>query len=286
MIVHAGAAAVLAAISGGSMWYGLQQKVGSDFVVMLVLSVLLVVPLVVLIYCMYALSQADYTLDRDGLRIRWGLRSEDIPLPQIEWVRPANQLGFHLPMPLIWLPGAILGQRTVEGLGPVEFIASDRNNLLLIATPHKIFAISPADLKAFMYAFQRVMEMGSPSPLSSHSAVPVAFLKRVWADRPARWLILIGLILCTALFVYVSLAIPGLSAVSLGFNRLGQPNETGPAERLLLLPVMAFLVYVFDLGLGLFFYRRDEVRQIAYVVWSGSLATPSLLLVAAWFLAG
>jgi len=44
-----------------------------------------------------------------GLRLRWGLRAEDIPLPEIEWIRPASDLGFHLPKPFLSMPGALLG---------------------------------------------------------------------------------------------------------------------------------------------------------------------------------
>jgi hypothetical protein len=285
IILHSVLAVFLAAVSAGSLVLGLQQQVGSYFVFLLVISVVLAPPVIWLTYRGYALSQSEYSLERDGLRIHWGLRSEDIPLPKIEWVRPAAELGFHLPLPLLWLPGGILGTRTIEGLGPVEFIASERRTMLLIATPEKVFVISPADANGFMRAFQRAMEMGSPTPLVSHSAVPAAFLQRVWSDWAARWLIAAGLVFCTALFVYVSMAVPTLSRISLGFDRLGHPVEFGPPERLLLLPVLAIFAYAVDLSAGLFFYRRFGDRPISYMLWAGSALTPILLIVAALFLA-
>jgi hypothetical protein len=167
----------------------------------------------------------------------------------------------------------------------VEFIAAERGTLLLIATPQKIFAISPADASGFMRAFQRAMEMGSPTPLPSYSAVPVVFLRRVWSDRAARWLMAAGLAFCGGLFIYVSLTVPFLQRISLGFDRLGNPVEFGPPERLLLLPVLAIFAYGVDLVAGLFLYRREGGRPVSYLFWASSVLTPILLIVAALFLA-
>ena len=286
VILHVIGSVLLAGISAGSMWLGVQQKVGSAFVLLLVLSILLVPLLIWMVYCGYALSQASYALNRDGLRIRWGLRSEDVPLPDIEWVRPADEMGFHMPVPFTRLPGAVLGTRVVEGLGPVEYIAADRAKMLLIATPKKVFAISPADARGFMRAFQRALEQGSPTPLASHTTMPVAFLQRVWIDRPARWMLLLGFALCAGLFVYVGMLIPGLHSVSLGFDGYGHPVEPGPPETFLLLPVLAGFAYLFDLLVGLFLYRREADRPVAYLIWASSTLAPALLFVAALFLAG
>src|SRR5512146_1017091 len=99
----------LGALGGLAFWAAMQQGIGSDLVFYLVLSVLLLAPTPIIVYRLYALFQATYVLERDGLRIRWGLRAEDIPLPQIEWVRPASDLGFALRMPFTSTPGAFLG---------------------------------------------------------------------------------------------------------------------------------------------------------------------------------
>ncbi len=215
------------------------------------------------------------------MRIRWGLRGEDIPLPQIEWIRPANELGFPLRIPLSSSPGAYLGSTRMEGLGLVEYMASDIRTMLLVATPNKVFVISPADPKAFMRSFRRVFELGSLSPLPTYSVRPAAFLERVWADLPARAMLLSGFILTAALFILVSLRIPTLATVSLGFNASQQPLDAGPAESLLLLAVLGGFAYVLDLFTGLFFYRQTTSRPVAYLLWGASVVAPILLLAGA-----
>lgn len=274
--------AVLAFGLGGTacLLISMQQQVGALFVVLLLLAILFYLPIPLAGYRAYALFNAGYALERDGLRLRWGLRAEDIPLSEIEWVRPAAELGYRLPLPLLAAPGALLGARSLPELGVVEFLASEKQTLLLVATRQKIYAISPADPGAFVHAFQRAIELGSLAPLPAYSSQPVAFVARVWRDSPARLLLLAGLVLTIALFVLTGLLIPGREQVSLGFTPAGQPLKAGPAARLLLLPVLAAFVYVANLFAGLYFYRSDSQRPVSYLLWVSSVLTPLLLIVA------
>ncbi len=284
LVYHGVALLVLAGASVLTLILAIQRGVSGSFTLLLLLSVLFFAPLPLVIYRGYALLNATYTIERDGLRIRWGLRAEDIPLPEIEWVRPASDLGFHLPLPpLVW-SGAILGSRDVSELGLVEFMGSDTSRLLLIATPRKVYAISPEDQRAFLRSFQYAIEMGSLMPLPAYSVRPAAFARRVWDDRPARYALLAGLLLTMALLVQVSLAIPGQQTVSLGFDPQGLPLAPVPAEQLLLLPVLGLFAYIANLVVGVFFYRRENNRPIAFMLWAAATFTPLLLIIAVIFI--
>jgi hypothetical protein len=280
LILHSGMALLLAAADAISFFYAAQQAVGSYFVLLLLLSLALLAPFILVCYRGYALMQARYSLERDGLRLRWGLRAEDIPLPDVEWVRPASDLAFRLPLPFLPTPGSILGTINVPDLGPVEFMAADLGSMLLIATPHKVYAISPADPQSFVAAFQRVVEMGSLSPLPSATTLPAAYLQSVWSDRPARYLNLVGLLLTVALFVVVGLVIPSHTSIALGWTSSGVPVKPGPPERLLLLPVLGTFTYILDLLVGLYLYRFLPLRPVSFLLWIASLITPILLIVA------
>ena len=98
---------------------------GTNFVAYLLISLTRICAYPVFGYRAYALLRADYYIDRDSLAMLWGLRVEDIPLTDIEWVRPASDLTNPLVLPRFRLPGAILGTRRHPDLGLVEFIASD-----------------------------------------------------------------------------------------------------------------------------------------------------------------
>lgn len=270
LLVHGLLVVVLGGFSTLAFFYGMNQRAGSFFVLFLLISLLLFAPLPWVIYRAYALMQASYRLERDGLRLRWGMRAEDIPLPEVEWVRRPEDLATNLPLPHLQWPGAILGSVNARDLGPIEYLAADRDNLLLVATPQRIFVISPEDPQAFMRAFSRALEMGSLTPLSSVSVLPAAYLSQIWADRITRALLIAGFVLNLLLLVASSLLLPRLD-----------PNRASATQQLLLLPILGAFIYVVDLATGLFFYRRVQQRLIAYLVWGSAPVTVILLMAAA-----
>ena len=281
---HIGAALAFTSAGGIAFWFSMEQQVGLNFVGLLAASLLLLVPVPLVIYRAYALSRATYHLEREGLRLRWGLRAEDIPLNSIEWVRPASELGFHLPQPGFSWPGALLGFSSVAELGKIEFIASDPENLTLIATPTQIFAISPANPKAFMLAFQRTSEMGSISHMTAFSALPAAYVRQVWNDRLARLSIIASVLLTIGLLVGVILIIPTRVLVSIGFEPNGLPLPPMSSAKLLLLPTLSGLTTVVSILTGLFYYRFEEQRLAAYLIMAGAGATPFLLILSLLFI--
>ncbi|MFM8425307.1 MAG: PH domain-containing protein, partial [Chloroflexota bacterium] len=105
--------------------------VGPAFLIWLLVSLAAFAPIPFFGYRIFALYRASYEIDRDSLAIHWGLRVEDIPLSDIEWIRPAEDLTNPLNLPALPLPGALLGIRRHPDLGAVEFIASDPKKLLL-----------------------------------------------------------------------------------------------------------------------------------------------------------
>ena len=99
---------IILVLGGISVWGTLQltrAQVGPTFVIDLLLALLAFAPIPVLSYRAYALLRSDYYIDRDSLAILWGLRIEDIPLTDIEWVRPATDLTQPLTLPKFRLPG-------------------------------------------------------------------------------------------------------------------------------------------------------------------------------------
>lgn len=284
LLLHTAIVVAMGTLGGLCFWQALQGETGLRFILLLAVSVAFLAPLPIVIYRAYALSRASFHMDRDRLRLVWGLRVEEIPLPEVEWVRPAAELGFRLPLPLFSVPGAILGVRQVEGLGKVEFMASDVRSLLLVATANRVFAISPAERKQFETAFYRIMELGSLTPVKPFSAQPVAFAQKVWSDRIARIQVMVGLILVGVLFMASAYLISVRNQISLGFDASLKPFNPGPPERLLLLPVMGVFLYVIDLVMGIFFYRRPDQHRMAYLMWSNCILAPLILLIALFFI--
>lgn len=284
LIFHIGAALAFSSAGIIAFWFAMEQENGLYFIGLLAAALVLLSPVPLILYRSYALTRATYRVEREGIRLRWGLRVEDIPLQSIEWVRPIKELGFHLNQPRFSWPGAILGSTRLKELGDIEFIASEPENLILFATPDQVFAISPSNPKAFMQAFRRTSEMGSLTPMAAFSALPAAYVRQVWKDRKARLSILISILLTIALLVGVFLIIPTRPMVSIGFEPNGLPLPPMPSEKLLLLPTLSALMGLVSILTGMFFYRHEDQRISAYMVLAFSGVTPILLLISLLFI--
>ena len=229
-----GAMALWFLAAGGYFFFrAVQDQAGLDFLLHMVIALVLWAPLPLILYRLYSLISSSYTLRRDGLRIHWGLRREDVPLNDIEWICPANELGFRLPLPWLRWPGAFLGSRKVPELGLVEYMSADVAHMLLVATPDKVFAVSPQDTGAFMMLFRQINEMGSLTPLEAQSVYPTLLIGHVWEDRRARLLAIIGFLVGLVLLAVDAIAVTRLDVVPW----IGA-EASAPAERLLLLPVL------------------------------------------------
>jgi hypothetical protein len=265
-------------------WLAFQEQYGTYFILFLIVALLLLIPLGFVLYRAYALLRSSYNLDRNGLHLNWGLRREAIPLTKVEWVRPVSSLTFALPLPRFTFPGAVLGVVECKELGTLEYMASGINDLVLVATSGRVFAVSPSDSRGFLKQFHSLLELGSLNPIEPVSSMPAGFLQRVWRDARARWLVIADVLLTLAFLAFVSLVIPTRQVISLGFDPSGSPLPSVSATRLLLLPLLCIFVVLLDLGVGLFFYRREEQQKAAFLLWIAAAILPLLLTISVLFL--
>ena len=282
--VHVIVIIVLVAVSVWGFWNLPNAEVGPSYVTYLLLALLAFAPIPVLGYRAYALLRADYYIDRDSLAVIWGLRVEDIPLTDIEWVRPASDLTRPLSLPRLRMPGAVLGTRRHSDLGVVEFIASNTKNLILVATSKRVFAISPENPAAMVQTFARAIELGSLTPADAVSVYPSFIITQAWETPLARFLWMSGLFLNLGLVVWVGILIPSLSEVPFGFNTLGMPDNVVASSQLILLPLISGFMYVVGLIAGLYFYRWEANRPLAFAVWIAGTISTVIFLLAVLFL--
>jgi hypothetical protein len=86
------------------------------------------------------------------------------------------------------------------------------------------------------------------------------------------------------LLIWVSLAIPARSQITLGFDAAGIPRDPIPSVRLLLLPVLNTMVFLADTLLGFYFFRNEEAQPLAFLLWGGGVLSPLLFLISVFFI--
>ncbi len=260
-----------------------QEPIGLPFTIYILVAAFAFFPLPFLAYWLYSLRHANYSLDREKLTLTWGLRVEQIPVSEVEWVRPMEALASPLALP-IHLPGAITGFRRHPDLGPVEFLASNAKALILVATSKRVFVISPQDTAGFMQNIQHAIEMGSLTPAVPQSEYLTFVVVQAWESLLARYLWLTGLFLNIGLLGWVTMLIPSLGTIPLGFLPSGAPGGLAPGAGLILLPVVSLFFYVIDWLAGLTFYRRPDQRPLAQIVWASGVFSTLLFLIAVMIL--
>lgn len=237
-------------------------------------------PLPMLSYRLLALNRAFYEMDRNVLRIHWGLRTVVLPLREIEWMRPVEDLTSELPLPRLPIPGALIGIRPIEGLGRVEFMADSLVNGLLVAMPETVYVISPSDRRGFLALFHRSIEMGSLVSIRAESILPSFILGSVWDDKFARIFILTSFLLELGLIIWVLLLVTSVTQVQFGNVLPGQVSEPVSSFQMILFPVLGGFVFLLDLIGGAFFYRNAEQRTASYFLWAGGALTNAMLIIA------
>lgn len=275
-------------IFGAVGFLGLQQAayapIGLEWLLAILPVFVSIVVVPFLIYRLVSLQRARYVLSRDGVGLHWGLVGEVIPMHAIQWVHHAQDLPSRIVYPWLRWPGSVLGRRSQPGGETIEYLAGQTDDLVVIGTPQRIFAISPAHPQSFMSAFQRYLELGSLSPLEMRSMQPTTWWGRIWNDRLARYLLLAGLLLSLSLFVCVIIATPLYGQVHLGFRPTGTPGELAPAARLLLLPLLNAIQLIAVISLGLFYYRHVDRQYLAYLLWGSGVFCGFLFLMGIIFI--
>lgn len=259
---------------------------GMLFLAYLLGALFLAAPIPTLISRTYALLRSYYEVQREGIRLKWGFREAVIPINQVNFVELAEDYLHTLEFPRLQWPGAITGENTQEHLGQVEFLASEKNGLVMIGTDERVFIISPEQPKQFVLTYRKMTELGSIAPFEAYSAAPSFFLVEIWRSLLLRGLLITTIILSLALFVLVALAVPTLTEVSLGFDAQNLPLPPVSPAQLFLLPVLNLAFVIFSYILSLWYFRMEKNQSLVAVLWSSSALTALLFLVAVLFILG
>ena len=275
--------AILVIVSAVSLYRIAYAEVGPTFLGYLA-PILISIPIVPLfIYRLNALRNAIYRMERDSFHLQWGYRVEIIPTTTILWVQLAKDLTepFHLPW-FRW-PGSIVGTRYL-GDTPIEFMASTTKDLILIATYEKVFAISPSEPDAFIHSYRRLTELGSLAVMEAQSIHPTTFFAGIWNTPSSRNLLAISIVLGIILVIWTGLAAPTRASISLGFTASGELREPIPSVRLMLIPILNTMFWVFNFFAGLILSRNEARRPFAYLLWGNNIIVATLFLIATFFI--
>jgi len=275
---------VFSAGGGWGIWGVSNVEVAPQLLPYIALIILFLATVPYLIYTLYALHRSEYILERGGIILSWGWRTESLPMVNVDWVYRVEDLETAPHLPLIHWPGAVTGVRRFQRGPEVEFLSSRTKELVIIAAGDRYYAISPNQVSKFISTYHGLTELGAISPVSSQSVQPALILSEVFKIKPVLWILIGGGLLNISLLIWTLLVIPARELVSLGFTPSGVPHDSLDSVRLVLFPILNTTTYLANLILGLFLFRNLETRFLAYLLWSASVLVAILFHIAMIFI--
>ena len=267
-----------------SVWQITHAQVGPQLLIYIFIIIFVLITVPILVYRYYALRNSSYTFKREGVYLQWGWRNITIPMEQIQWIHHAEDLSTPLQPPFIHWPGSVLGKRKILSNSPVEFMASRTKNLVVIAASEHYFAISPQDADQLLAAYHHLTELGALQHIPHQSVRSTVLLTLIWQQKPAFYTILAGFILNLTLLVWTLFIIPNRAQISLGFTSQGAPHIPLDSVRLILLPILNTFTLLINFVLGLFFFRNEERKLLAYLLWGSSVLVAVVFHVGVYFI--
>lgn len=231
------------------------------------------IPVIMLIAAVTAgLSRAGYSLFEDELVIDWGRLQQKINyhqiqecLPGIDRERATKFLGFRWPG--CWFGRGQLFVKPERAITAYFFATRGPDQQLFIITENYAVGISPPDPTSFKENLDRRISDQTNRP-SEELTVDLGFLDwGIWHDRIAQLSLGVAVLLNVVQFGYLTLLIGQSSQpVTLHFNSSSEADRFGPAEFLLLIPLLGLLTWVFAAIMSWFFYDRRNEHPVAYIL--------------------
>jgi Bacterial PH domain len=258
---------------------GLAAKVAADgspefktFLASVVAAVLAVVALAFANWT-YSLWTLTYTVDRDTLTIRWGMREVVIPIDTIQRMVPGRTLDEARVRGVNWW-GCHVGVAEVKRIGYTLFYSthSSPDELLFVVTNEESYALTVLDQAAFAEEVQARAALG---PVEEHVQRSTAFglaALPFWRDRVALAAAASSVALCALLCGYVFASYPGLpGVVQLSFPALGGVVRVGDKSELLRLAYLGVGVLAVNASLGIVVHTRERAAGLWLLASSGML---------------
>ncbi len=242
------------------------------------LAMLLVGMFLYMAWCAFTIA---YTLDRNRLSIRCGGVRHVVPLANVAAVYPPYQAVNNRPATVRWkgatgfVPGYVVGEGESRQLGRVVSVATvPVAGQVFVVTPGVTFGVSPQNAAGFVDQIkkrQEAAEDAGEDAVRTELRGPSTWAAALWADRPARVLLVLALVLNVAFFGYLSLVYQNLPFhLPLHWNSQAQIDRIGDPSELLRLPVFGLLVWLVNAIIGWWALPRE--RAVTLFLLAGAVA--------------
>lgn len=236
-----------------------------------IIGIIFLLPSFIFLFLIFQISRSRYMIDREGLTIQWGFQKMVIPIQEIEWIRPYDQMGYTIPTPGLARLGVFSGKIRSSDLGEVLFFATRQQDAFLIGTTQEVLFLSPSDAQAFQKGVQEAVYLGSITPRERKVINLESPIRTIRSNFSLYLPLGIGLLLNLLLFIAY-----GFITTQAATFQVGQVFFD-PSSGLVIIPMISSFSSVLSIILSLRLYKDNELKLYAYILAYSSCLLPTLL---------
>jgi Bacterial PH domain len=168
----------------------------------------------------------------------------------------------------------------LDGVGEVQFYSTvSFEQTLLVRTDTNTYAISPRDPQSFMTEYKLRRNLGATEEVVEGVSPGVLLSHPLWRDKLGRGLLLGGLLVSLALFVYLILIFETLDPIlRIHYNKFGEVDRLGARGDIMWLPFIGIVTFGVNALFGAFVHIKDRVAAI--LLYSATFAVQFAVWVA------
>jgi hypothetical protein len=209
-------------------------------------------------YWAWALFTLSYTIGREHLTIRWGLRRIDIPIGNIQRMIPGRTVYDANVQGLNWW-GCHVGHADVTRVGYTLFYSthSSPDELLYVVTSGEAFGLTVLDQAAFAEEVQANAALGPSIGELQRAASSGLAAFPIWRDNTSKTLAFLSLLAALVVCGFVYGQYPGLPAVvELKYPAIEGIVRVGEKSELLRIAYVSAAVAIGNAVLGTLVHAR------------------------------
>ncbi len=231
-------------------------------------------PVLLLVFQLFQIARSSYVANREGLTINWGFQKMVIPIQEIEWIRPYDQMGYTIPLPSLEKIGVLSGKLFYKDLGDILFFATSSRHAYLIGTTREVLFLSPADPKAFEKGIQDAVYRGSITPLERKD-IQITSPTREIHSHPQVYIPLgLSILFSVGLFVLFGFTISMKDSIRVGFVRFD------PAAGVVLLPIISAVFTTLNTIFAPKMLKNQELSLYAFLLaYTGLFVSFAFILI-------
>ena len=231
-------------------------------------------PVLLLVFQLFQIARSSYVANREGLTINWGFQKMVIPIQEIEWIRPYDQMGYSIPLPFLGKIGIFSGRLFLENLGDILFFASSLKDAFLVGTTQEVLFLSPANPQAFEKGIQEAVYKGSITPLERKD-IQIASPTREIHSHPQLYIPLgLSILFSVGLFILFGFTLNLKDSIQVGFVRFD------PAAGVVLLPIISAVFTTLNTIFAPKMLKNQELSLYAFLLaYTGLFVSFAFILV-------